>query len=59
MSLENIKSKKDLMRVYKISYPTLRRWLKSVPGLDLSIKKSYFTPRELELIYSHIGKPEI
>lgn len=57
MTPEKIKSKKDLKREYRISYPTLKKWLKLVPGLDTTSKRSYFTPHELELIYTHIGKP--
>lgn len=50
------KSKKQLCAEYKISYPTLIKWLAMVPDLEKS-QKQIFTPNELEKIYKHIGKP--
>ena len=51
-----VKSKKDLKNEYKITYTTLKKWLDMVPDLK-NTRKHYFTPIEVELIYSHIGKP--
>lgn len=53
-----VKSKKDLKNEYKISYVTLKKWLDKIPGLINSNKK-YFTPKEVDLIYNHLGEPLI
>lgn len=51
------KTKKELKNDYGISYQTLNKWLKSVPGLILDRYTKIFTPNQLELIYRHLGKP--
>ncbi len=51
------KTKKDLKNEYQISFPTLRKWLLKVPGIELSLRKQFFTPLELEKIYAHLGRP--
>lgn len=51
------KTKKDLKNEYKISFPTLRKWLLKIPGLELTATKQFFTPLELEKIYAHLGRP--
>lgn len=51
-------TKKTLRLAYGISYPTLRKWLGSVPNLKMDPNKSIILPSELELIYNHLGRPE-
>lgn len=51
------KTKKQLAQDYNISPNTLKRWLKSVPGLQNTQKKRIFTPLELHFIYLHLGNP--
>lgn len=51
------KTKKELKNEYGISYQTLNKWLKSVPGLMMNKNDRIITPSQLELIYNHLGRP--
>lgn len=51
-------TKKTLKCAYGISYPTLKKWLASVPNLNLQPNKSILLPSELEIIFQHLGKPD-
>lgn len=48
-------TKKDLCKLYKISFPTLRRWLADVPGLQIDGKRRHITPDQLEKIFKKYG----
>lgn len=47
--------KSALAKRYKVSLPTLRNYLKSVPGIDVNKRK--FSPQELTIIYTKLGEP--
>jgi len=49
------KSKKDLKTEYNVSYGTLKKWLDKIPGLINDKSKKIFTPKEVQLIYHHLG----
>lgn len=51
------KTKKELANEYRVSMATLRKWIRTVPGLDDPLKKHIFTPLEVFKIYIHLGSP--
>lgn len=55
--MKKIASKKELAADYKVHYQTLAKWLKNIPNLNLDPKQRIFTPKQLELIYQHLGEP--
>lgn len=58
MSVETgTKTKKQLCEMYKISAPTLRKWLNHIPLLEKNINNRIFSPAQLKLIYSYYGHP--
>ncbi len=48
-------NKQELRYYYNISYPTLYKWLRTVPNLILVKFQREFTPLQLELIHKHLG----
>ena len=48
-------TKKELCKIYKISFPTLRKWLSAVPNLNLDGKRRHIPPAELEKIKKMYG----
>jgi len=50
-------TKKELAIAYNIHPQTLSKWLMSVPDLNMSPKQRIFTPKQLKLIYDHLGEP--
>jgi G:T-mismatch repair DNA endonuclease (very short patch repair protein) len=53
-STENMRS---LCVKYNVSYKTLKKKLVGVPGLVLEPYKTTFYPKQVELIYLHLGSP--
>ncbi|WP_162628127.1 DUF4248 domain-containing protein [Arcticibacterium luteifluviistationis] len=51
-------NKSTLASLYEVSLPTLNKWLGMVPELNLDKKTRVLTPKQLELIFNHLGKPE-
>lgn len=49
----------ELYKAYKISFPTFKRWIKAIPGIVFINRKRVYTPKEVQLIYDHLGAPEI
>lgn len=47
----------DLAKVYGVSYPTIKKWLLSIPELSVKQSRRVFTPKELELIFRRLGQP--
>lgn len=47
-------TKKQLLEIYKVSYPTLRKMFMKVPGLEFK-KKRIFTKIDLLLIKKYYG----
>ncbi|KAB2917303.1 MAG: DUF4248 domain-containing protein [Bacteroidetes bacterium] len=54
---KNLSTLKD---EYGVSEPTMKKWLRKVPNLlvDKRSTKDY-TPKEVEMIYRHLGVPGI
>jgi hypothetical protein len=50
-------TKSALAVEYNIHVNTLREWLKSVPNLEMKPFQKVLSPKQLELIYEHLGKP--
>lgn len=50
-------SKSQLSRRYKVSLPTFNRWLELVPDLNLVKNKRILTPKQVEMVFSHLGEP--
>jgi response regulator of citrate/malate metabolism len=48
-------TKKELANAYQISRETLR---KNLNALGIKTTQKLITPKELELIYAELGKPE-
>ncbi len=54
LSTENMRS---LCGKYNVSYKTLKKKLIGVPGLVLQPYQTTFYPKQVELIYLHLGLP--
>jgi hypothetical protein len=53
-----IATKKQLAYLYGVSIPTLNKWLTNIPELRLIPNQRVFTPKQMEIIYFEIGKPD-
>lgn len=51
-------NKTQLAKMYKVSYPTFKTWLKLVPDLGLQPTQRILTPKQVEKIFKHHGEPE-
>ncbi|MES2795437.1 MAG: hypothetical protein V4683_05695 [Bacteroidota bacterium] len=51
-------TKKILAQKYEVSMPTLNKWLANIPELKLIRNQRVFTPKQTEIIYSELGKPD-
>ncbi len=47
----------ELARKYKVSIPTLKKWLGLIPELILIENQRIFTPKQVEIIITHLGEP--
>jgi hypothetical protein len=52
-----VHTKKSLAAAYNVSYHTLRAWLRPLKP-ELGDYRGAFTPRQLQIIYSHLGAPD-
>jgi len=50
-------TKKQLSKMYSISLPTLSTWLKKIPNLDITPYQQILTPKQVEIIFEHLGRP--
>ncbi len=50
-------NKTELAKRYSVSYSTFIKLLKEVPGLNLHPKLRTLTPKQVALIYDHLGEP--
>lgn len=50
-------SKTQLAIAYGVHFNTISKWLKKIPDLELSTKQRILTPKQVELIYKHLGEP--
>ena len=49
----------ELADMYGITYPTLVKWIKDIPGLGLDPRKRILTPKQVGLVIEHLGNPYI
>lgn len=52
------RNRTQLAQYYGIHLATLQIWLADIPGLELRKGQRIFTPRQLRLIYEHLGEPD-
>ncbi|MCF8324590.1 MAG: DUF4248 domain-containing protein [Leadbetterella sp.] len=50
-------TKTELALSYNISLITLNKWIKEIDGLNLDPKKRILTPKQVEIIFNHLGEP--
>jgi hypothetical protein len=50
-------SKTALAKKYKVHYTTFKKWLELIPNLNMNPNIRTLTPRQVELIYTHLGEP--
>ncbi|MEJ7821513.1 MAG: DUF4248 domain-containing protein [Chitinophagaceae bacterium] len=50
-------TKTQLAKQYKVHYSTFIKWLQLIPDLNLSTKQRSLTPKQVQLIYNHLGEP--
>lgn len=50
-------TKTQLARRFKVSTPTLNKWLALIPNLNLAAKQRIFTPKQVQIITEHLGEP--
>ena len=48
-------TKSQLAEKYGVHYTTLKRWLSTVPGLNLIPGQRILTPAQVELVLRHLG----
>lgn len=47
-----------LKNEYGVSLHTIKKWLRKVPNLEIDNRDTReFTPKEVEMIYKHLGVP--
>lgn len=50
-------SKGQLAAAYGVSPNTFRKWLDAIAGLHLQPGQRMLTPKQVALIFEHLGKP--
>ena len=50
-------TKTQLAKQYKVHYTTFIKWLKMIPDLELDVKLRILTPKQVQIIYNHLGEP--
>jgi transposase len=50
-------SKKEMTNMYGIHRFTFLKWIKKIPEIEIN-RKRLFTPKEVEIIFNHLGPPE-
>lgn len=55
----NAKLKSELAVEYGVSMTTMRKWINAIPNLNLSKNQRLLTPVQVDIIYAHLGSPEI
>lgn len=54
----NCKNLSTLKDEYGVSEPTMKKWLRKVPNLQVDNRDTKdYTPKEVEMIYRHLGVP--
>ncbi|MEO6731920.1 MAG: DUF4248 domain-containing protein [Ferruginibacter sp.] len=50
-------TKTQLAKHYKVHYNTFIKWLKMIPELELNPTQRILTPKQVQIIYNHLGEP--
>lgn len=50
-------TKSQLAKRYKVHYNTFIKWIKAIPDLKLNPGQRVLTPKQVGIIYSHLGEP--
>lgn len=50
-------TKSKLAKLYGVHPSTFNNWIKKIPNLKLMPNQRIFTPRQVEIIYNHLGEP--
>jgi hypothetical protein len=45
------------IKAFKVSLPTFNSWLKLIPDLNLVKNKRILTPKQVEMVFSHLDEP--
>ena len=53
-----LQTKTQLAAAYGINIKTLNNWLTDIPDLALNSKQRILTPKQVHLIYKHLGAPD-
>ncbi|MBL0201319.1 MAG: DUF4248 domain-containing protein [Chitinophagaceae bacterium] len=51
------KTKSELAKLYGVHASTFMNWIKEIPNLNLKPNQKIFTPKQVGLIYEHLGEP--
>ena len=51
-------SKTELARIYQVHYDTFKKWIDLIPDLGLTPTQRILTPKQVEKIFKHVGKPD-
>jgi hypothetical protein len=52
-------TRSELAQRYNVSMPTFKKWLDMIPNLILSDKQRTLTPKQVEIIFTHLGEPPL
>lgn len=50
-------TKTELARLYNVHYDTFKKWLKTVPELNMKAGQRLLTPKQVNQIFIHLGEP--
>jgi hypothetical protein len=50
-------SKSQLAKKYGVNYNTFKKWLMAIPEIKIVPTKRLLTPKDVEIIYKHLGLP--
>ena len=53
----NSSTRTELALRFKVSLPTFNNWLELIPNLNLIKNKRILTPKQVEMVFSHLGEP--
>lgn len=48
----------QLAASYNVSLATLNKWLKKIEGLKIEPNTRILTPKQVEIIFLHLGEPD-
>jgi abortive infection bacteriophage resistance protein len=50
-------TKKEMSKLFGVSYNTFLKWLKNIPDLEIKNNQRILTPRQIEKIIDFLGEP--